>query len=133
MIRYTGKNGKEYILRYDMAAMEEIREQFGGTSEALQQMNQRAVDVVIGVFVILAQEGAEYMAETEGRICQEKVTAEGLLTKRSSPGRLAGIMAAIREAVKDGSKMQAMDEEDDRIRDGYAEELRQQEAEKGKN
>jgi len=133
MVKYTGKDGKEYVLRYDMYAMEEIKEKYQGTAEALQQMSGRAIDVVVDVFVILAQAGAEFVAERDGRICKEKITGEGLLTKRSSPGRVAGMMAAIKEAVKDGNRMQTKDEEDDTVRDGYLEELREQEREKGKN
>ena len=131
MVKYTGKNGKEYILRFDMSAMEAIKEKFGGLSEGMKMMNTRETDAVRDLFVILAQAGAEYLAESEGKICTEQITGEGLLTKHSSIGRMAGIMKAIEEAVKDGSRMQSKDEEDDQIRDGYLQELNEQE--KGKN
>ena len=131
MVKYSGKNGKEYILRFDMSAMEAIREKFGGLSEGMKKMGTKETDAVLDLFVILAQAGAEYTAEREGKICTEKITGEGLLTKHSSIGRMAGMMKAIEEAVKDGSRMQSRDEEDDEIRDGYLQELNEQE--KGKN
>lgn len=131
MVKYTGRNGKEYVLRFDMSAMEAIREKFGGLAEGMKQMDAGGTDAVIDVFVILAQAGAEYLAERDGKICQETVTAEGLLSKHSSIGRLKGIAAAIREAVADGNRMQSRDEEDEQIRDGYLAELNEQE--KGKN
>ena len=131
MVKYTGKNGKEYILRFDMSAMEAIRDKFGGLSEGMQKMGSRDVEVVRDVFVILANAGAEYMAEQEGKTVIEPVTGEGLLTKHSSIGRLNGMMKAVQEAVADGNRMQSKDEEDDQIRDGYLDELKEQEA--GKN
>ena len=123
MVKYTGKNGKEYVLRFDMSAMEALKEKYGGLAEGMQKLSVRETDVVVDVFVILAQAGAEYLAERDGKICQEKITGDGLLTKHSSIGRINGMMKAINEAVKDGNRMQSRDEEDDRIRDGYLEEL----------
>ena len=131
MVKYTGRDGKEYILRFDMSAMEAIREKFGGLAEGLQKVTGRDTDVIRDVFVILAQAGAEYLAEKDGKICREQVTGEGLLTKHSSIGRITGMMKAIQEAVKDGQRMQSKDEEDEEIRDGYLSELKEQEA--GKN
>lgn len=127
MVKYTGKDGKEYILRFDMSAMEAMREKFGGFQEGLQKMGAKEAEVVKDVFVILAQAGAEYLAEQEGRICKEQVTGEGLLGKHSSIGRLNGMVRAIQEAVKDGNRMQSKDDEDDQIRDGYLKELNEQE------
>ena len=131
MVKYTGKDGKEYILRFDMSVMEELSEKYGGTVEGLQKMSVKETEIVRDLFVIMAQAGAEYLAEMEGRICKEKITGEGLISKHSSPGRIKGMMKAIQEAVKDGNRMQSKDEEDDQIRDGYLEELNEQE--KGKN
>lgn len=131
MVKYTGRNGKEYVLRFDMSAIEAIRDKFGGLAEGMNKLDAGGREAILDVFAILAQAGAEYLAERDGRICREKVDTEGLLTKHSSIGRVKGIAAAIREAVKDGNRMQTKDEEDEEIRDGYLEELRQQEA--GKN
>ena len=131
MVKYTGRDGKEYILRFDMSVMEAMREKFGGTAEGMKKLGMKDIEAVVDIFVIMAQAGAEYMAEKEGRICKETITGEGLLTKHSSMGRVNMMMTAIKEAVKDGNKMQSKDEEDDEIRDGYLEELRKQEA--GKN
>ena len=131
MVKYTGRDGKEYILRFDMSAMEAMREKFGDIQESMKKMSMKDVEVVRDMFVIMAQAGAEYMAEKEGRVCKEQITGEGLLTKHSSIGRLNAMMKAIREAVADGNRMQSKDEEDDQVRDGYLAELEEQE--KGKN
>ena len=131
MVKYTGRDGKEYILRFDMSAMEAMREKFGDIQESMKKMSMKDVEVVRDMFVIMAQAGAEYLAEKEGRVCKEQITGEGLLTKHSSIGRLNAMMKAIREAVADGNRMQSKDEEDDQIRDGYLAELEEQE--KGKN
>ena len=38
MVKYTGKNGKEYILRFDMSAMEAMRDKFGGLQDGMQKL-----------------------------------------------------------------------------------------------
>ena len=131
MVKYTGKDGKEYVLRFDMSAMEAIREKFGGLQEGMQKLQTNDIGVVKDVFVILAQAGAEFLAEQDGKTCIETITGEGLLTKHSSIGRIKAMAKAIQEAVKDGNRMQSKDEEDDQIRDGYLAELEEQE--RGKN
>lgn len=131
MVKYTGRDGKEYILRFDMSAMEAIREKFGGLQEGMQKLQSNDVGIVKDIFVILAQAGAEFLAEQEGKTSIEQITGEGLLTKHSSIGRVKAMAKAIQEAVIDGNRMQSKDEEDDKIRDGYLAELEDQE--KGKN
>lgn len=131
MVKYTGKDGKEYVLRFDMSAMEAIREKFGGLQEGMQKLQSNDVGIVKDIFVILAQAGAEFLAEQEGKTSIEQITGEGLLTKHSSIGRVKAMAKAIQEAVIDGNRMQSKDEEDDKIRDGYLAELEEQE--KGKN
>lgn len=131
MVKYTGKDGKEYVLRFDMSAMEAIREKFGGLQEGMEKLSTNDIGIVKDVFVILAQAGAEFLAEQEGKTCIEQITGEGLLTKHSSVGRVKAMAKAIQEAVKDGNRMQSKDEEDNQIRDGYLAELEEQE--KGKN
>ena len=68
MVKYTGRDGKEYILRFDMSAMEAMREKFGGYAEGLQQVGMKDIEALKDIFVIMAQAGAEYQAEKEGRI-----------------------------------------------------------------
>ena len=131
MVKYTGKDGKEYVLRFDMSAMEAIRDKFGGLQEGMEKLETNDIGIVKDVFVILAQAGAEFLAEQDGKTCIETITGEGLLTKHSSIGRIKAMAKAIQEAVKDGNRMQSKDEEDDQIRDGYLAELEEQE--KGKN
>ena len=130
MVKYIGKNGKEYILRFDMSAYEAMKEEFGGMAESMQQLSKREAEIVKKMFTILAQAGAEYIAERDGKVCTEKINADGLLTKHSSIGRLNGMAKAINEAILDGNRMQSRDEEDDEIRDGYLQELNDQEKEK---
>jgi hypothetical protein len=133
MVKYTGRDGKEYVLRFDMAAMEEMKEIFaGGYTEAMQKMSGGEMSQVKEVFRILAKSGEEYLAEKEGRTPAE-VDVSGLLSRHSSPGRVKGVMKAIEEAIRDGNRMQTKDEEDDQVRDGYLEEFRKMELENGKN
>lgn len=130
MVKYTGKDGKEYILRFDMSAMEAIRDKFGGVQEGMQKLQTNDIGIILDIFVILAQAGEEFVAEQEGKTFIEKITGEGLLTKHSSIGRVKAMAKAIQEAVIDGNRMQSKDEEDDQIRDGYLKELQEQEKEK---
>ena len=130
MVKYTGKDGKEYILRFDMSAIEAIREKFGSTQEGMQKLQSNDIGIIRDIFVILAQAGAEFVAEQEGKTCIEMITGDGLLSKHSSIGRVKAMSKAIQEAVKDGNRMQSKDEEDDQVRDGYLEELQEQETEK---
>lgn len=133
MVKYTGRDGKEYVLRFDMAAMEEMKEIFaGGYTEAMQKMSGGEMGQVKEVFRILAKSGEEYLAEKENREPAE-VDVSGLLSRHSSPGRVKGVMKAIEEAIRDGNRMQTKDEEDDQVRDGYLEEFRKMELENGKN
>ena len=131
MVKYTGKDGKEYVLRFDMSAMEAIRDKFGGLQEGMEKLATNDIGIVKDVFVILAQAGAEFLAEQEGKTSIEQITGEGLLSKHSSIGRIKAMAKAIQEAVKDGNRMQSKDEEDDQVRDGYLAELEEQE--RGKN
>jgi len=134
MVRYTGKDGKEYVLRFDMSAMEEMGEIFqGGYTEAMAKMTSGNMDIVRKLFVIMANAGAEYLAEKDGAPAPEKTDGEGLLTKHSSMGRVKAMMTAIEEAIKDGTRMQTREDDDEEIRDGYLDEYRKMEQEKGKN
>jgi len=128
MVKYTDKSGKEYVLRFDMAAIAEIRKEFGDYTTGLQKLGSGAdVEAVKKIFAILANAGAEYLAEENGEPVREKVTGEGLLKKHSSFGVLKGVMKAIDEAIKDGNRMMSAEEEDDQIRDGYLKELNEKE------
>ena len=127
MVRYTDKSGKEYILRFDMSAIAELREVYGDYATGLKQMKVGETEAIQKIFAILANAGAEYLAEEKGEPVREKVTGEGLLTKHSSIGKMKGIMKAIDEAVRDGNRMMSAEEEDDQIRDGYLKELNEKE------
>lgn len=131
MVKYIGKNGQEYILRFDMSAMEAMKETFsGGYVEGVQNAQTGNVEKVEQLFRIMATAGEEYIAERERREPRD-IDITGLVSKHSSPGRIKGIMKAIEEAIADGNRMQTRDEEDDSVRDGYLEEYRQMEREKG--
>lgn len=134
MVRYVGKDGTEYILRFDMSAMEEMKECFtGGYVEGLQKIKTGEREMIQKVFAIMANAGAEYMAEMEHRPMPERIDGANLLGRHSSVGRLRGMVKAIEEAVADGNRMQTKDEEDDAVRDGYLEEYRELERKSGKN
>ena len=121
------------MLRFDMNAMRAMTEKYGDYSSAMAKMQESKVteyEIVLEIFGIMASAGERYLAEVEGRKVRE-IDATGLMNKFSSPGKLKGIVAAIYEAVEDGTATQSGADEDDKIRDGYLQEL--QEAEKRKN
>ena len=63
MVKYTGRNGQEYVLRFDMAAMEEMKEIFaGGYTEAMQKMSGGEMGQVKEIFRILAKSGEQVTA-----------------------------------------------------------------------
>ena len=99
MVKYTGKDGKEYVLRFDMSAMEAIRDKFGGLQEGMEKLATNEIGIVKDVFVILAQAGAEFLAEQEGKTSIEQITGEGLLTKHSSIGRVKAMAKAVTRSL----------------------------------
>ena len=128
MVRYIDKNGREYVLRFDMSAIAEMREVYGEYTEGLKKLaSGNDIEALKKMFAILANAGAEYLAEERGEPVTEKITGEGLLSKHSSIGKMRGIMKAIDEAIKDGNRMMSAEEEDDQIRDGYLKELNEKE------
>ena len=61
MVKYTGRDGKDYILRFDMSAMEALGETFeGGYSEAITKLKGGDMSLVQQMFAILANAGADF-------------------------------------------------------------------------
>lgn len=128
MIKYEA-NGREYVLRFDMSVMEWMEEKYGSLAEALTKMadgkSQR--ETTIELFSALANCAAEYQAEKEGKTVIDRVNVDGVLSKHSSIGQLKRVMSAIRETIKDGSKVTLTDSNDDNVRDDYLDEVNAEE------
>lgn len=133
MVKYTDRNGNDYVLRFDMNAMSVIAEKYGSYADGMKKLQESAVNdyaIVLEIFEIMAQAGEDYTAEKIEHRPRTRISADGLLDKYSSPGKLRGIVTAIFEAVKDGNKTQLANEDDDQVRDGYLKELQELEREK---
>jgi hypothetical protein len=122
-------NGTEYVLRFDMSVSEWIEENYGDLREALKEIRtpSKTKEIMTAIFTSMANAGADYLHA--GVIY--KADDIKLFDKHTSPGRIAVIRRAIEEAVRDGSRMQVTEEdEDNSVRDDYLEEVKRAEAEK---
>ena len=122
-------NGTEYVLRFDMSVSEWIEENYGDLRETLKGIRQPAKtkEITTAIFTSMANAAADYM-KTGVIYSADDIK---LFDKHTSPGRIAVIRRAIEEAIKDGSRMQVTeDDEDNSVRDDYLEEVKKAEAEK---
>lgn len=122
-------NGTEYVLRFDMSVAEWIEENYGDIRDALTGIRKsgRSREVMTDLFVSMANAGADYLGT--GTVYRKDDVK--LFDRHTSMGRVAVIRRAIEEAIRDGSRMQTTDEEeDDSVRDDYLEEVKKAEAEK---
>lgn len=111
-------NGREYGLRFDLYAMEQIEEEFGGVRkmfEALQTGKQLKTTRIL--FKILANSYLSNNGE------EESVTGEEI--KHADMNAIREISDAVREAIAEGSKSETTDgnEADDEVHDIYLEEI----------
>ena len=109
--------GREYGLRMDLYAMEQIEEEFGGMKEMFERIKWNSGKAVRTLFRILANAALAY----EGK--EETVTGKELLRLR--PAALNGISQAIRAAVEEGMKSETNEgeEADDEVYDCYLAEV----------
>ena len=108
---------KEYGLRLDMYAMEQIEEEFGTMQEMFEKIQSRGSKSIQKIFRILANAELAY----EGK--EETVTGDEL--KRLKVSAMAGIGKAIRAAVEEGMKSETTEgaEADDEVFDVYLAEI----------
>jgi len=96
-------NGKLYRLRFDLWALEQLEEHFGGIRQAFEQMNGgKMVKTVRRLFAILAN----CQRNLDG--LPEDVTGEEI-TGHESMAKLSEIAGAIKAAVDEGMKSETAD------------------------
>lgn len=110
-------DGKEYGLRMDMYAMEQIEDEFGGIKQMFEKVQNGGARSVISLFRILANSALAY----EGK--EETVTGKELL--RLKVGAMNGIGKAVRAAIEEGMKSETTggSEADDEVFDVYLQEI----------
>lgn len=108
---------REYGLRMDLYAMEQIEEEFGGMRELFDLLKDGKVKTVRALFRILANTELAY----EGK--EETVTGDELRHIRLSA--VGPIGNALRAAIEDGMKSETTrgEEADDEVYDVYLEEI----------
>lgn len=108
---------KEYGLRMDMYALEQIEDEFGDLQVMFEKIRKGGSKALQQLFKILANSQLAY----EGK--EETVTGEEL--KRLKVSAVAGIGQAIHAAVAEGMKSETTDgaEADDEVFDVYLQEI----------
>lgn len=108
---------REYGLRMDLYAMEQIEEEFGGMRELFDLLKDGKVKTVRALFRILANTELAY----EGK--EENVTGDELRHIRLSA--VGPIGNALRAAIEDGMKSETTrgEEADDEVYDVYLDEI----------
>lgn len=108
---------KEYGLRMDMYAMEQIEDAFGSIDVMFKEAEKGSVKAVRTLFRIMANSALAY----EGK--EETVTGDEL--KRLRVAAIAGVGKAVRAAIDEGMKSETTEgaEADDDVYDVYLAEI----------
>lgn len=108
---------KEYGLRMDMYAMEQIEDEFGSVDEMFRRAETGSVKTIGKLFKIMANAALAY----EGK--EETVTGQEL--KRLRVAAINGIGVAVRAAIDEGMKSETIDggSADDEVYDVYLAEI----------
>lgn len=122
--------GTEYVLRFDMDVLEAIEDMHGGLKEAVEKMRKigKAKELIADIFCLMVNSAVDYRGK--GTYMNPDNAAQTLFPKHCSIGRVKACEAAILQAIQDGNRMQTADEEDDKVRGTYLEDLNKQENEK---
>jgi len=109
-------NGTTYRLRFDLQALEQIEEQFGGLKEAFQALRGGGmVKAVRKLFAILANSQKDYEDKPMD-------VTEDTVGRHTGMGKLVEISAAIQAAVEKGMESETNGgEADDTEQDALAE------------
>ena len=111
-------NGKEYRLRFDLYAMEQIEEEFGSMKAVYETLNGgKQVKATRTLFRILANSWLSFHGQEE--------TGTGEEIKHVSIGALKEVSEAIMQTVTEGNKSETTDgnEADDEVHDIFLEEI----------
>lgn len=110
-------DGKDYPMRMDMYAMEQIEEEYGSMKDMFDKLQKGSVKIVKSLFKILANSALSYQGK------EETVTGEEL--KRLRVSAINGVGVAVRAAIEEGMKSETTggSEADDQVFDVYLAEL----------
>ncbi len=110
--------GKEYGLRFDMYAMEQIEEEFGSVKKAFEALREgKQLKAMRIMFRIMANSYLSYNDK------EETVTGDEI--KHVSADAIKEIAEAVQNAIAEGSKSETTggNEADDEVHDVYLEEI----------
>jgi len=110
--------GKEYPLRFDLYAMEQIEEEFGSIKSVFEVMNGgKQIKATRTLFRILANSWLSNEGEAE--------TVTGDEIKHADIDMIREVSAAVQQAITEGSKSETTDgnEADDEVHDMFLEEI----------
>ena len=111
-------NDKEYGLRFDLYAMEQIEEEFGSIKSMFEMLKTgKQLKATRALFRILANSFLSYNGK------EETVTGDEI--KHAGMNMIAEISDAVQKAISEGSKSETTDgnEADDEVHDIYLEEI----------
>lgn len=111
-------DGKEYGLRFDLYAMEQIEEEFGSVKNAFDMLREgHQLKATRILFKSLANSWLSYNGEEE--------TVTGKEVMHTGMEDVVKISDAVREAIAEGSKSETTGggEADDEVHDLYLEEI----------
>lgn len=120
-------NGTTYRLRFDLWALEQIEDEFGGIREVFERLSsgKSMVKTARSLFKILANS----QRNMDGM--PEDVTGNEI-SAHMSVAELNKISAAMKEAITEGMKAETVNgEADDEVHDGYREEYERKKTEAG--
>ena len=110
-------NGKEYDLRFDLDALEQVEQEYGSLKGLLQAIGEGKVSSVRRVFVIMANCYRDYAGE-------EASVTEAVL-KHAPMSTFKLVADAIKAAIKEGMRVETANggPADDDVHDGYLDEI----------
>ena len=111
-------NGKEYGLRFDLYAMEQIEEEFGSVQNAFNALREgKQIKATRTLFKILANSFLSFNEKEE--------TVTGGEIKHAGMDEVMKISEAIKAAIAEGSKSETTggNEADDNAHDVYLEQI----------
>lgn len=115
----TKLNGVTYGLRFDLAAMEKIEEEFGSLNEVFERLKsgKQQVKLMKTLFLVMANSQRSYEGKPED--IGEDVLKHARLT----------VLGDIKRALNEGMRTETMNggEADDEVHDGYLAEIEAEE------
>ena len=111
-------DGKEYGLRFDLYAMEQIEEEFGNIKKAFQALREgRQLKTTRILFKILANSYLSFHGQ------EETITGDEI--KHAGMNAVMEVSIAVQNAISEGSKSETTggNEADDEVHDMFLEEI----------